>query len=609
MRAWLSRVSSDRLEPVFPLFLGAHGLLTGFVLSLPTTVLLLFGGVAALGVAGLAGWRGRGAALSRGLTVLSIGLVVQLLEPDTVSSMLQWYYCVAAVYSLLLAGRISALMGPAAAACYLVQVSLGVGPVSAGVALLRAAVLIALGLTMYVAGRSYRSERDRAESRRVASELTGRELEHASTHDGLTGLPNRILFLREVSAQVVAHPPDGLAVIVLNVDRFTAVNDTFGHDVADKLLIDMAARLSLVAEDRVIARLGGDEFAVLHDSTAGTVGSGAVGVEAAAAHIRGTLEAPFVVHGHEHRLTLSIGIARHTTEGSGPDLMRAASLALHDAKSAGHGRVAVYEPAMAERAVQRSTLEQQLRGAVRDDRIDLAYQPIIDLATGRLRGVEALARWTPDGRGPIAPDVFIRLAEDIGLIGDLGRQVLARALGALATWQRDGVEVGSIAVNASPLQIHDPQFADTVRELLLTHRLDPSCLTLEITEGAVIQAGPVVVSTLERLRAIGVGISMDDFGTGYSSLARLRHLPVTELKIDRSFVAELDQDATLTRLVLSLANSLSLHTVAEGVETAEQLGTLRSMGAEAAQGYHIAGPMPEAELAAWPHAAMRPALA
>ncbi|MEO7981087.1 MAG: EAL domain-containing protein [Sporichthyaceae bacterium] len=243
------------------------------------------------------------------------------------------------------------------------------------------------------------------------------------------------------------------------------------------------------------------------------------------------------------------------------------------------------------------SLEQDLRAAVRAGDITPHFQPIVGVASGEIVGVEALARWfRPDG--PVPPDVFISLAESLGLIGELGRRILADALDALAGWRRAGLPMTFVAVNVSPLQLRDPDFVVTVSELLASRGLAPAALVVEITEGAVMEASPAVATALAELRSLGVGLSMDDFGTGYSSLARLGQLPVTEIKVDRSFIAELPGDDTMTRIVLELAVRFGLHTVAEGVEDAAQLEALHRLGCDTAQGYHLYRPLPPEDVPA-----------
>ena len=282
-----------------------------------------------------------------------------------------------------------------------------------------------------------------------------------------------------------------------------------------------------------MARLGGDAFGILLDAPA----TQACGCAERLLH---AFDAPFLVEGRQ--LSVSISVGSSTTGphcATATELLRAADVALYEAKADGRNRVAEFDSSMSHSTHRTLSLEQDLRAAVRAGDIRLHYQPIVRLASGEIRGVEALARWSRPGEGPVPPDIFIGVAEALGLIGDLGRRVMADALDALAGWRRAGLPLTYVAVNVSPLQLRDPGFADMVADLLASRALPASSLVLEVTEGAVMDASPVVAAALDDLRALGVALSMDDFGTGYSSLTRLRQLPVTEIKVDRTFIAEL----------------------------------------------------------------------
>lgn len=593
LRRWLSRLSLERIEPVVPVVLGAHGVATRLIVPVPTPVLAVFLGVALLGVLGLAGWCSTRAVVVRAVTVLAVAVVLQTAEPQLVPSLLQWYYCVAAVYAVLLTGRAAAVIGPATAGCYLLQNALADPPMPWELTGLRAGVLSALGVVMYVAGRSYRQERHNAVLRQDVAEAAGQQLEHLATHDALTGLPNRRLLLREL-ASAIGAPGDGcLGVLILDIDRFKTINDSLGHQAGDQMLVDAAQRLQQDQPHRLIARLGGDEFAILVQEADGAA------VERVAASIVSSVRPPFAVAQRAHQVTASVGVALLGSDRrTALDLIRAADVAMYRAKSAGRDRYVVHDEGMAVQAALLMSLEQDLRRAVREGDIWMAFQPIIDLHTGETQGVEALARWTPR-TGPVPPDVFVSLAEEMGLINDLGAHVLEESLSAMSRFRSAGLEIGTIAVNVSPLQLSDGHFPPLVAARLRALDLPPSTLTLELTENALMATPEPFVANLDALRAMGVRISLDDFGTGYSSLARLRRLPVAEVKIDRSFVAELGQDDTVARTVLSLARNLDLHTVAEGVETVDQLRRLRLLGCDAAQGYYLGRPMTEPDLLAW----------
>lgn len=595
---WGRRVSLERLEPAVPLFLGLHGL--AIMLIDPGSALLTagFAGICVLGVAGLAGWTTTRAVVLRATATLGFALLVQLEYADLVPAMLQWYYCVAAVYSLLMTGWRAALVGPLTAACYFVQVLFGSAPVPLGVAALRSGVLAALGLVMYLAGRSYRQARSDAERGRVEAETASHRLTYAAAHDALTDLPNRESFLAAI-ADAMSHGTAACTALVFDVDRFKSVNDAMGHASGDRMIVAVARRLAgwaAASPERdtgvlCIARRGGDAFGVLLDGAADR------GARAAETLLR-AFDEPFTIDGRRLSITVSVGTATTGPSGTTPtELLRAADVALYEAKADGRNRVAVFDASMSQSTPRTLSLEQDLRAAVRGGDISLHFQPIVGVASGEIVGVEALARWfRPDG--PVPPDVFIAVAESLGLIGELGRRVLADALDALAAWRRAGLPMTYVAVNVSPLQLRDPDFVVTVSDLLASRDLAPAALVVEITEGAVMEASAAVATALSDLRSLGVGLSMDDFGTGYSSLARLGQLPVTEIKVDRSFIAELPGDDTMTRIVLELASRFGLHTVAEGVENAAQLAALRRLGCDTAQGYHLHRPLPPEDVPA-----------
>jgi diguanylate cyclase (GGDEF)-like protein len=590
-------VSLERLEPAVPLFLGLHGLAIMLLDPGSVAITVGFACICVLGLAGVAGWCSTRAVVLRATACLALALVAQLREPELVPAMLQWYYCVAAVYSLLMTGWRAALVAPLTAACYFAQVLFGSAPVPLAVAALRSAVLAALGLVMYLAGRAYRQARSDAEHGRATAETAGRQLAHSAAHDALTDLPNRSSFLAGID-RARADGASPCTALLLDVDRFKSVNDALGHASGDRMLMEVAGRLTEWASAarepavRCLARLGGDAFGVLLDAPAGDSAL-------AADRLLHAFDAPFSVDARQLSITVSIGAAT-----TGPDstpsteVLRAADVALFQAKTDGRNRVSEFDTSMSQGTQRTLSLEQDLRAAVRAGDIRLHFQPIVAISSGEISGVEALARWSRPGEGPVAPDVFIGVAEALGLIGDLGQHVLASALDALTGWRRDGLPLTYVAVNVSPLQLRDPGFAESVAGLLAARGLPADSLVLEVTEGAVMEASPVVAAALAGLRALGVSLSMDDFGTGYSSLARLGQLPVSEIKVDRSFIAELPEDDTMTRIVLELATRCGLHTVAEGVESADQLAALRRLGCDSAQGYHLYRPLPPEQIPA-----------
>ncbi|HSF27142.1 MAG TPA: bifunctional diguanylate cyclase/phosphodiesterase, partial [Actinomycetes bacterium] len=359
----------------------------------------------------------------------------------------------------------------------------------------------------------------------------------------------------------------------------------------DLMLVEVAARLSAaVPADQMVARLGGDEFAVLVQER------DLDQVAAAAARVVRAFDPPMLVQGREHHVSMSVGVALREAAVHDPlELLRAADVALYDAKDRGRNRFAVYTADMADRVEETMRLEQRLGTAVHDGEITVVFQPVLALATQRVVGVEALARWSVDGQA-VPPDVFIPLAEGRGLIGELGEHVLDLALGAFAGWRASGRDIDHVAVNISPMQLEDHRVLLTVRALLDRHRLPPSALVLEVTESTVMTDSGPALQVLDELAGMGVAISLDDFGTGFSSLARLRALPVSEVKIDRSFVSDVGADEALLRAMVLMARGLGLRTVAEGVETEQQLDALESMGCSAVQGYLLSRPLPEAEV-------------
>jgi diguanylate cyclase (GGDEF)-like protein/PAS domain S-box-containing protein len=427
-------------------------------------------------------------------------------------------------------------------------------------------------------------------SQRVEMENQLRQLAHS---DPLTGLANRVLLTDRIDA-AVSRPTRGasqLALLLLDLDGFKAVNDSFGHATGDELLVAVAGRLaSCLRSDDVAARLGGDEFAVLLETRDDEE---AVRV---AERVLATLSAPYSLSRGQTVVTASIGVAYATTDRSTQDLLRDADVAMYMAKAEGKNRMVVFQPAMQERVAARLQLETELRRAVELGQFVLHYQPIVNLETARIVGVEALVRWMHPERGLLLPAEFISVAEDTGLIVPLGAWVLTQACAQAAEWQsEDANRLLSIAINLSPRQLKDPQLLDVVSTALAAAGLSPNALTIEITEELLIDDDALTRMRLVQLRGLGIRVAVDDFGTGYSSLAYLREFPLDVLKVDRSFVSPLAEDtraASLVRSIIELANALDMDTVAEGVETAEQARLLTEFGCRVAQGYFFAEPQP-----------------
>ncbi len=406
--------------------------------------------------------------------------------------------------------------------------------------------------------------------------------------DALTGLPDRAAFVAELRAAAAAA--DGVAVLFLDLDDFKVVNDGFGHEAGDRLLIQVAQRLKgAVHEGDVVARLGGDEFTVL------CAGADQAGATITAGRIRGAFAAPFDVAGQRRHIRVSIGCRVAGADETDPEaLLRDADSAMYQAKGNGKDRVELFSDATRARILRRIELEQMLRAALEQGDLSVHYQPQIDITTGRLCGVEALVRWSEAG-----PAEFIPLAEETGLIGPIGAWVLDTAVHDLAAWHANGLAPLTVTVNVSTRQLEDPDFPAIVEAALDSAGIAPSSLCLEITESALMDAQNAALDALHQCKRLGVYVGIDDFGTGHSSLARLRELPVEVLKVDRSFVDGLGtepEDSAVVAAILSLAHALGLHVVAEGVETPLQANQLIALGCAVAQGFLWSPAVPADEI-------------
>lgn len=423
---------------------------------------------------------------------------------------------------------------------------------------------------------------------------------HLATRDALTGLPNRAALMDRLGQAIRAATRDKreFAVLFMDLDRFKWVNDTLGHEAGDALLVALAQRfVRLLRESDTVARLGGDEFAFILP-----LQNGAADAEHIAAKLIRAIAEPVVIRDETVEVGCSIGVVLFPGQGSSEELLlRNADLAMYRAKAQGGNRAVVYSEEMNQRVIERITLESELKGAIEGDELELYYQPQVSLADETLIGIEALVRWNHPRLGFLSPDRFIPIAEETGLIWHLGLKVLELAAAQVAQWQRHGRQVPRVAVNVSPIQLREG-LPDAVCAVLRRHGLAPSALELELTETALTSDGPTVMGLLHRLREAGIGIAIDDFGVGYSSLALLRRIPISTLKIDRSFVTELvsnAHDAAIVEAVLTMARSLGLRTVAEGVETEAQHVALRLLGCEGSQGYYYERPMSVAQLSGW----------
>ena len=422
------------------------------------------------------------------------------------------------------------------------------------------------------------------------------QLRHQAFHDALTGLANRALFTDRVEHALVlrSRASRGVAVLFLDLDDFKAVNDTLGHAAGDGLLRGVGARLrDALLPSHTVARLGGDEFAILIEGVAGV--STAVD---AAERLVSALHAPFDVDGREVFVTASVGIALGT---DADELLRSADVAMYRAKAMGKAQYVVYAPNMGEELVGRLELVAELRRARCDEDFVLHYQPVVDLESGAVVGVEALVRWAHPTRGLLQPGEFVALAEETGKIVELGRWVLHEACRQVAGWRAEtkGAEALSLNVNVSTRQVCPGVLVDDVRDALAASGLPPAALTLELTESVLARRHEELRSVLEEVAALGVRLALDDFGTGYSSLSLLQDLPVHTLKVDRSFVTGLDADVSrpgFVRAIVDLAQTLDVSLVAEGMETLAQTAELRRLGCTIGQGFHFAPPLDPDEL-------------
>ena len=413
--------------------------------------------------------------------------------------------------------------------------------------------------------------------------------------DPLTGLGNRALLAAEVArAQRQARGGDRLSLLLLDLDGFKAVNDSLGHAAGDRLLVRLSERLvATVGPEDVVARLGGDEFAVLVDAP--TPGAGL----RAARRLLDALSVPVEFSGRTVRVTASIGVVEQFG-GSAGDVLRDADVAMYAAKSAGKACVRQFEPAMRRAVVAKAELEADLRHALDRGEFSLRFQPVVDLDTREVKGAEALVRWQHPRRGLLSPIAFVPLAEEVGLVGELDGWVMDEACRIAAGWQslRPGV---TVSVNVTADRFAATDLVGAVADALAETGLPPQCLTLELTETALVADAEATISRLGALGALGVQVAIDDFGTGYSSLAYLHRLPASILKIDKSFVEGLGTNAestALVRVIMGLADTFGLRTIAEGVETESQRALLRALGCTTAQGYLFAPPREQAELEA-----------
>ena len=420
-------------------------------------------------------------------------------------------------------------------------------------------------------------------------EAANRQLRYLATHDPLTGLPNRVLLDDRLSQAIARSDRDKrpFAVMLLDLDRFKLINDSFGHRAGDELLKEVARRLTGAMRNAdTVARLGGDEFVLVLGDTADRVE-----IDSITQRIFEVLEPPVIIADVAIHASPSIGIAFYPLDATTSETVVAhADAAMYTAKQRGRGNVQYFETGMAGVMRERVRLESELHDALAAGQLELHYQPKVDTATGTVHGAEALIRWRHPGRGMVPPNDFIPLAEECGVIAPIGEWVIQQACRQARAWQIAGLPAMRIAVNVSATQFRSGNLAAVVSRALVDAGLEARFLEIELTETAVMTNPEESIEILEQLSRMGVLVSIDDFGTGYSSMSYLRRLPIDKLKIDRSFINEImsrPDDASIVGAIISLAHSLRLKVVAEGVETDEQLSFLQGLGCDQYQGYHF----------------------
>jgi diguanylate cyclase (GGDEF)-like protein len=418
-------------------------------------------------------------------------------------------------------------------------------------------------------------------------------------YDALTGLPNRTL-LRDRLSQALASArrrKDKVALLFLDLDRFKDINDSMGHSAGDLLLKEVAARLKRWAREQdTVARLGGDEFLIVLTDVKDIPGAAV-----AAERLMDAMTAEFVVQGHPLMVSCSLGISIFPEHGAESEtLIKNADAAMYSAKDYGRNNFQFFTQDMNAEVVERLTLESSLRLALEKRELFLVYQPQMEIASGRITGLEALLRWQHPELGLVPPDKFIRIAENSGLIVPIGEWVLRTACSQARKWQDEGLPTVSVAVNVSAVQFRQEGFRKLIDRVLRETGLAPEYLELELTESLLLSNADVTLSVLRGLKAMGLKLAIDDFGTGYSSFSYLKHFPVSKLKIDRSFVREVavnPDDAAITTAIISMAKSLNLKVIAEGVEDEAQMSFLRAHQCDEIQGYYFSKPLATEEAA------------
>lgn len=430
---------------------------------------------------------------------------------------------------------------------------------------------------------------------------TERQIQQAAQHDSLTGLPNRTL-LAEYCSHILAmaqRSGDPGAVLFIDLDRFKPINDLYGHDVGDKVLQEIASRLlACTRKEDIVSRLGGDEFIIILPRISSLHDPAMV-----AQHILRAIDRPIAVGSHQLNVSPSIGISLFPEHGLELELLvRCADLAMYSAKKAGRNNFKTYSPGLNEHASDVLRLEVQLKQALESHGFALFYQPIIDIQSGKLVGAEALVRMFADDGALLSPAAFIPVAEAAGLINHLGEWVVREACRQHQAWREIGLDHLSIAINVSAIQFRQATFSSMLADAIHDSGIDPSYLQIEVTESAVMDNIPETVTKLNQLRSMGIRISLDDFGTGYSSLSYLGSLPLDKLKIDQSFIREMEKSQrsrSITEAIIGLGRTLNLKVVGEGIESEESMEYLRDFGCDQAQGYLFSKPLPAHEFESW----------
>jgi diguanylate cyclase (GGDEF)-like protein/PAS domain S-box-containing protein len=435
------------------------------------------------------------------------------------------------------------------------------------------------------------------------------QLTHLAHHDPLTGLANRSLLRDRLghALDLAVRANDQLAVLYLDIDDFKTINDSLGHSVGDKLLVCVAERIKeTVRSSDTVARIGGDEFAILIERPSEQYSGKIV-----ATRIESALKKGFSIDGKEIFASVSTGIAAPITGKESPeDLLRNSDVAMYIAKKQSKGSHVTFEQKMHTELLKRIEIESDLRAAAKHEEFFLNYHPIVDLETGTVRGVETLVRWRHPDRGIVQPNDFIPIAESTGIIIEIGRWILRSACCQGRVWYEEFFKDKpfSMMVNLSPREFLDDRLAETVANALAESGLPPHCLVLEITETTTMTNTEAMIDKLHALKNLGVQLAIDDFGTGYSSLSYIERFPIDILKIDKTFTARLSGDAdgsALTKAIISMSDSLKLECVAEGIETAEQISTLRTLGCSLGQGFHFSQPLAEKDMSEYLRSSMR----